>query len=1048
MSQINNTSKKRARNAKSTVDNLVLRDGIPEQLKYVHQVFTQLASSYLILSMTSGGGFIPVDKISSIFQSTYGRGVQVRDLVFITIICPQMLMLEYRSESDMMASNVSDSHDLYSPTTSSQQQAQSSGSQQVLAVRFIDSGDSKKKQQEQLASHSEDLRVHKVFIESQVESAVTQNHDGKPRKRAGKRITVSGKKAQVLLQRRIQTFTQAVNQFWSDNNQSLPQDLELLIDAYYPQQPLVDLESQHVIDSTQQFSVDGDGLELALGALTCLRSFDDDQSIQTFSVPAKAPSFMRDEQIALHQNVVQAIKSLYSLQVGQLYSHQVEALRAVICDGKSVVVSTSTSSGKSLIYNLPIVNDYLKLKDLQQQQQLDQSDDKSQIFTALYMFPTKALAQDQMQKVRLLLDACGLDHIRVSTYDGDTPMELREGIRSQSHIIITNPDMLHVSILPQHNGGWKQFLSRLKYVIVDELHTLTGYFGSHVAFIMRRLQRVLAFYQSPDSLSRLRFIACSATISNPLDHTCQLLNLSQERCISITQDGSPHAAKSILVIKQNEHSIFDKASHLIVHLCKFGLRTIAFCKYRRMCEYILREVQSIIDRDPSLHQLRGKIKTYRGGYQPELRRQIESELFSGELLCVVATTALELGIDVGDLDVTVHCGFPYTLSGFWQQAGRAGRSRSASAAILLCDKDPIDYYYAARPEKLMDRQYEDATLSMQSPIYDQQLQCAAAEYPINLNQDVQYFDNQLESICRKALVSVGNNQYLPNLQYLPSPAALISIRCPQEDSFSVVDITPGNGDQVLEELEVSRALSSLYEGAVYMHQGQTYIVQYADFHSLTAGVLLQNVNYITRQRDFTDVNSQKAQLTQALSNGNIASYGDVSVQKTIFGYFKYDPKKKKVLENVEVYWEPVVKQCYGIWMQLAPGAVSEIEGTQSLSLLGGIHGLAHLICSQISILIMCNITDLGCEHPSQYQTRSRPNLIIIYDKTQSGFAFHAFQMIQKILLQCVEVLDSCKCEDGCPQCIHSGYCTEFNEVTDKKAAQILLHSMTRKCSQQ
>ncbi|KAI3640386.1 hypothetical protein MIR68_001264 [Amoeboaphelidium protococcarum] len=1047
MSQIKNTSKKRVRNAKSTSDKSKLSEDIPEQLQYIHQVFTQLASSYLILSMTSGGGFIPVDKINSIFQSTYGHGVEVRDIVLITIICPQMLMLEYITESDIMASNVSDSHDLYSPITS-QQQAQASGNQRILAVKFIDNGDSKnkKKQQESPAQRNDDLRVHKVFIESQVESSISQSHDNKPRKRAGKRITISGKKAQVLLQRRIQTFTQSVNQFWSDNNQSLPQDLELLIDAYYPQQPLVNSEPCQVPDPAQQSSVDGNGLELALGTLNCQRYFDDDKSIQTFNIPAKAPYFMKDDEITLHQKAVQAIQSLYSLQVGQLYSHQVEALRAVMCDGKSVVVSTSTSSGKSLIYNLPIVNDHLKLQDLQQQSV--QGDDQSQIFTALYMFPTKALAQDQQQKLRLLLDACGLDHIRVSRYDGDTPMELREGIRSQSHIIITNPDMLHVSILPQHNGGWKQFLSRMKYVVVDELHTLTGYFGSHVAFIMRRLQRVLALYQSHYNLSRLKFIACSATISNPLDHTCQLLNLPQERCISITQDGSPHAAKSILVIKQNEHSIFDKASHLIVHLCKFGLRTIAFCKYRRMCEYILREVQSIIDKDPSLHHLRGKIKTYRGGYQPELRRQIESELFTGELLCVVATTALELGIDVGDLDVTVHCGFPYTLSGFWQQAGRAGRRRSASAAILLCDRDPIDYYYAARPEKLLDRQYEDAILSMQSPIYDQQLQCAAAEYPINLNQDAQYFDQQLVSISRKALVSVGNNQYLPNLQYLPSPAAMISIRCPQEDSFSVVDITPGNAEQVLEELEVSRALSSLYEGAMYMHQGQTYIVQYADSHSLTAGVQLRNVNYITRQRDFTDVNPQKAQLTQTLSNGNIVSYGDVSVQKTIFGYFKYDPKKKKVLENVEVYWEPVVKQCYGIWIQLAPGAVSEIEGTQSLSLLGGIHGLAHMICSQISILIMCNITDLGCEHPSQYQTRSRPSVITIYDKTQSGFAFHAFQMMDKILLQCAEVLDLCKCEDGCPQCIHSGYCTEFNEVTDKKAAQILLQSMRRNCSQQ
>ena len=753
-------------------------------------------------------------------------------------------------------------------------------------------------------------------------------------------------------------------------------------------------------------------LEDAVDAILRKTSYSN-QIIHRLSVPEREPKYAK-QVLHLSVQVEQALSTVYGVAMDRLYSHQFQAIKALLEDtSSSVIVATSTSSGKSIIFNASVTE--ALVGELSSRRPV----------TALYLFPTKALSQDQLFKLRDFLDAAGLEHVKVSTFDGDTPFEMRDDIRLNSRMILTNPDILHVTLLPNHHL-WRHFFENLRFVIIDEVHMYSGYLGAHVAMLMRRLKRVVSLYQTEP---RVQFIACSATIMNPKEHACALMDLSESQLKVITEDGSPQASKEILIWAPVLSSdLLSDTATLIKHFTQHQFRTIAFCKIRSMCELLMKEFKQLSDSD--------KVKAYRGGYPAPLRRTIEGELFSGKLMGVVSTTALELGIDIGDLDVTLHLGFPYSMAGFWQQAGRAGRRKSKSLAVFIVDKDPLDLYYANHPELLLERVFERVTCDFAgTPIYDQHLQCAAKESPLVPGRDEKWFGDALSDACTRNLWKMG---YLfhPSPKFTPNPAKHFPIRCIEQESLQIIDMET---QAILEEVEISRALYHVFEGAVHFFEGCSYIILKADFQEKRALARRCDVNYITRQRDYTDVDGMKSSWTRQ-HNGASLSLGEVRIKMTVYGYFKYDPKKQKIIETVDVYAEPVELWTKGVWIDLSHYCVSEFHDREDLSIEAGIHGACHAITNIIPRRIICNATEIGTEHKSQYQKRTRPNRLIFYDRHAgaTGLPKSMYDDFDGILNEAYKTVAGCECVDGCPSCCFSPYCCEFNEVVCKNSALLIL----------
>ncbi|KAG9075170.1 hypothetical protein FS749_013180, partial [Ceratobasidium sp. UAMH 11750] len=416
------------------------------------------------------------------------------------------------------------------------------------------------------------------------------------------------------------------------------------------------------------------------------------------------------------------------------YSHQAEAINA-IWSGKNVIVSTSTASGKSIIYQVPILSALQKDKDV----------------TAMFIYPTKALAQDQKAAIEQLLQQClGLEHIKVATYDGDTPQDQRAVVRKTASIIFTNFDMLHASILPNEEY-WRRFLKNLHLIVVDELHYYTNVFGSHVAMIMRRLRRVCAANGNQD----VRFVSCSATITDPLRHMTDIFGV--ENVEVITDDGAPAGQKHFVLWNPpyvdgqdptlGKVSSLSEACWLFRSLMKQGVRTIMFCKIRRTCEAVMKAIRAELTSEGRTDIL-AKVKAYRGGYSQKDRRNIEHEAFSGNLLGIIATNALELGVDIGTLDAVIVLGFPFGLASLRQQMGRAGRRARDALTILVADERPIDRHYVEYPEELFSENVGELHVDLDNQaILESHLQCAAHEMPIHATHDHIYFGSSFKAIC-------------------------------------------------------------------------------------------------------------------------------------------------------------------------------------------------------------------------------------------------------------------------------------------------------------
>ncbi|KAH6710159.1 hypothetical protein EV126DRAFT_447920 [Verticillium dahliae] len=742
-----------------------------------------------------------------------------------------------------------------------------------------------------------------------------------------------------------------------------------------------------------------------------------------------------DLDFLLSQDLVNALFNAKGIT--QFFAHQAEALNG-LHNGQHVVVATSTSSGKSLIYQLPLVH------------ALEQDMNTR----AMFIFPTKALAQDQKRSLKELISYMpGMEEVVVETFDGDTPMTERNMIRDEARIIFTNPDMLHITILPQEER-WRTFLKNLKYVVVDELHYYNGQMGSHMSFIMRRLRRICAAVGN----RHIKFISCSATVANPQEHFKTVFGIENVRLVDF--DGSPSGRKEFLCWNTPYRDPGDPASgrgdalaecaRLYCQLVLRGVRIIAFCRVREQCEKLVNAVKSEMD-SLGRQECMGRVMGYRGGYTPQDRRQIESEMFEGKLLGVVATSALELGIDIGSLDCVLTWGFPYTIANLRQQSGRAGRRNKDSLSILVGDCFPTDQHYMQNPDELFTKPNSALQVDLENMLVREgHIQCAAYEMPIKPVEDAQYFGSDLAKVCQERLILGELGFYHCHERFRPQPAKFVAIRDTEDEHFAIIDVTHGK-NLVLEELEASRAFFTLYDGAIFLHQGSKYLVRDFDPDRHMARVEKVNVEWITKQRDYTDTDPIETEAIKRI-NGSLskAFYGTIKIQQNVFGFFKLD-KKKRVIDAVHVSNPPVIRYGKGMWLDIPKKALL-ILTERRLHIAASIHAAEHAILSLMPNFVISMPGDVRTEckvalkeFAQKESQRKRPARLTFYDAkggaSGSGISTKAFEHVDHLLKQALARVEACWCEHGCVECVASELCKQANEVMSKAGSSVILKSL-------
>ncbi|EJD53252.1 DEAD/H helicase [Auricularia subglabra TFB-10046 SS5] len=736
-------------------------------------------------------------------------------------------------------------------------------------------------------------------------------------------------------------------------------------------------------------------------------------------------------EVSLSSTIWAALKS--SRKISSLFSHQTAAIKAVQA-GKNVIVSTATASGKSVVYQVPVLS-FLE---------------ESLETTALFVYPTKALAQDQKQAMEQLLVSCtGLENVKVAAYDGDTPSELRRGIRETASVIFANFSRIHTAILP-HEDLWRRFLKNLRIVAVDELHYYSGLFGSHVAQVIRRLRRVCSAIGN----HRVRFVSCSATISNPLGHMKNLFGI--EDIEVVTEDGSPSGRKDFVIFNPppkdagdptlGRHSAMTQATALMRFLMKRGMRVLMFTKIRKICEMAMKTLRTELTEEGRMDILE-KVMAYRGGYSTADRRRIETEAFTGKLLGIVATNALELGIDIGALDAVIMLSVPLGgIASIRQQGGRAGRRCQDSLAVLVTDNSSVDQYFVQNPEAVFTMPVPDLLVDLHSDIIiEAHLQCAAFEMPINLD-DAGYFGSSLKRICDARLVKDNEGWYHTHDKFMPYPAKHVSIRGIEEDRYAVVDVSNlsrGGVAKILEEIEYSRALFETYEGAVFIHQGLTFIVTEVSHDSKVARLVRSDVNYVTRPRDFTNVDAiQTYRIREVRSSPHRAFFGRVALLTIVFGFYKL--RNGQILESVGMETPPFERETTGFWLDV-PKSVLDIMNIKNIHAAEAIHAASHALINRFpmgqDLKTECKVA-VKEYNPSE-NSRKRPARLIFFDASGAGGgpAASAFDHVSDLVHSAYETVESCQCKEGCLKCIYSPGCKEQNEVASKLGAQLILRGL-------
>jgi len=776
--------------------------------------------------------------------------------------------------------------------------------------------------------------------------------------------------------------------------------------------------------------------------------------------------------VDLHPALVAALRDQ---GIDTLYTHQAEAWTRVQ-QGENPVIVTGTASGKTLCYNLPVLDHLLREPDAR----------------ALYLFPTKALAQDQLaglkQLIAHLADAAG--NITAATYDGDTAGEQRAQVRQDARVVISNPDMLHAGILPHHTA-WAHMFERLRYVIIDEIHTYRGVFGSHVANVIRRLKRIAKFYGAQP-----QFILTSATIANPLDLAGRLV---EERVTAIDQDGAPRGEKHVIIFNPPpiepelgiRRSALTESVRLAGDLLAHNVQTILFGRTRRSIELALNYLRA------AAPDHAGQIRGYRSGYLPRQRREIEQGLRTGDVRAVAATTALELGIDIGSIEAVIMAGYPGTIAGTWQQAGRAGRTTGRSLAMLVASADPLDQFLARHPDYLFDRPFEQALINPDNPlILLGHLRCAAFELP--------FYDG--EPFGRVSAEHVG--EFLAFLQEAGAlhrsgkcyfwmaegyPSTKISLRSTSPNSV-VLQTVVDNRPCVIGQVDAESMYWMVHPGAIYIHEGTSYLVQNLDAEQGVAHLIPVEVDYYTQPRSQTDVQLIE-KLATSPARGAIKAHGKILVTTQVIGYRRVRWFTHEQLDVQDLDLPPSHLQTTGYWLSpneetvqglreqgrwtndanlygpnwaqqkaaarardgyrcqmcglaeqgrahdvhhkipfrcfesyvqanrlenlitLCPACHRRAE--QAVRIRSGLAGLAWMLGHLAPLFLMCDPADIGVHADSRSPLTDGRPAVVIYDQVPAGIGFSEclFQMHDQLLERAYKLITGCPCEDGCPSCV-------------------------------
>ena len=729
-------------------------------------------------------------------------------------------------------------------------------------------------------------------------------------------------------------------------------------------------------------------------------------------IPARTASYVGMPE-HLHPRLVDALDRM---GVSRLYPHQARALD-LVKEGRHVVISTGTASGKSLCYHLPVYEEILRNPSSR----------------ALYLFPTKALAQDQLRSLKELQGS----EVRSATYDGDTPTDLRGWIRREAQIVLSNPDMLHFGILTNHRL-WGGFLSHLRYVVVDEAHVARGVFGSHVAQVLRRLRRIAALYGSHP-----QFFFTSATIANPGEHAGKLAGLEVD---AVEDDYSPRGRKvfalwnppDILSMEGGEihRSSNLETAELLSRLMRLGVRTIAFSRSRKAAELIYGYVQRILD--SSEKELAERLASYRGGYLPQQRREIERRLFAGELLAVTTTNALELGVDIGELEACIMNGYPGTIASTWQQAGRAGRRQGESLAVLVGADDPLDQYLMRHPEFLFGAPCEEAVIDLNNRrILGAHLACAAYELPLR-ESDEEYFGEGMWDILEelKRDEVLGKKGSLWYYAGLTSPAQEINLRSASGSLISIVEADTGG---LLGTVEEANCFFHVHPGAVYLHQGESYAVEELDLERKVALVRDEDLDFYTNPMDNTDVCVLEEEVERAPSPRSCSlHYGEVEVSTKVYAYQRRRLLTHEILETLGLDLPTQVLTTRALWYTFPVQRLAAL-GLDEYSLAGGLHAMEHAAIAMLPLFAMCDRWDIGGMSTAFHGDTGRAT-VFIYDAYPGGvgIAARGFELAVAHLRSTREMVQSCSCTEGCPSCIHSPKCGNGNEPLNKQAAIRLL----------
>jgi DEAD/DEAH box helicase domain-containing protein len=690
-----------------------------------------------------------------------------------------------------------------------------------------------------------------------------------------------------------------------------------------------------------------------------------------------------------------------------LYEHQREAWD-VAARGEHLILATGTASGKSLAFNLPVLDAIAR-------------DPKER---ALYLYPTKALAQDQARALAELR----APNVRAAIYDGDTPGERRWQIRRWANVILTNPDMLHVGVLPHHDR-WADVLHNLRYIVVDEAHVYRGVFGSHVANVLRRLRRLAGVYGAEPQL-----LFASATIANPGELAASLGGIE---AAVVAHDAAPRAERTIALWNPElldpelglRASPLGEASRLLAALTTRGLRTICFAKSRKAAELIHKFT---VDRVDSATGKR--LAPYRAGYTPAQRRDIERRLVEGELLGVSATDALELGIDIGLLDCAISVGFPGTVASLRQQWGRAGR-RGHGLAVLIASEDALDQYFMREPEMLLQRRVEAAILDHANPrVLDGHVLAAAFEAPLDDADRTTLGDAALERAALLTDLKHTKSGYVwAGRDY---PAGRFGLRSTTPDTFAVVEAQSGT---VLGIVERERAYSTVHAGAIYLHLGESYLVRELDLQARTALVTSYTGDYYTQAKKDTNTAIEET-LRVERRCGLDLSFGRISVTEQVVAYQKKSVRDQSTLETVDLDLPETSFETEAIWYLPEPDQLAGLEKMPTL--LGTLHAAEHAMIALLPIWAMCDRWDIGGLSTNIHFQTDRPT-VFIYDGHSGGVGIteRGFDAFEGWVADTARMLEGCPCADGCPSCVQSPKCGNLNEMLDKGGALTFLRRL-------